>query len=169
MAVGRFQVMALLQAARAYTLGLPLESAHSWGLNKAIFYAAAKLGFIASGGKRDGGKPKATKSVPSPKLEEITESEYKLGDDFAFIDTKMGTKNKPIFAFGGELQTDEKFKKQIEARFKGSFANAWKESLEYVKSFDKEILRSGNRFFSEVYRPKRDEFSKKWTEMSNRE
>ncbi|MBC7189152.1 hypothetical protein H5U35_02900, partial [Candidatus Aerophobetes bacterium] len=45
MAIGRFQVMATLQAARAFLLGLPLESAKSWGLNRAIFYAAAKRGF----------------------------------------------------------------------------------------------------------------------------
>jgi len=43
--------MALLQAARAHVLGLPLESAYSWGLNKAIFYAAAKRGFKGDGGR----------------------------------------------------------------------------------------------------------------------
>jgi hypothetical protein len=40
--VGRFQVMALLQAARAKALGYPLDEAESFGLNRAIFYAAAK-------------------------------------------------------------------------------------------------------------------------------
>lgn len=43
--IGRFQVMATLQAARAYALGLSLEEAKSFGLNRAIFYAAAKKGF----------------------------------------------------------------------------------------------------------------------------
>ena len=43
--VGRFQVMALLQAARAKVLGHPLDEAQSFGLNRAIFYAAAKRGF----------------------------------------------------------------------------------------------------------------------------
>lgn len=37
--VGRFQVMATLQATRAKALGLPLPSAKSWGLNRAIWYA----------------------------------------------------------------------------------------------------------------------------------
>jgi len=41
----RLQVMATLQAARAFLLGLPLESAKSWGLNRAIFYAEAKRVF----------------------------------------------------------------------------------------------------------------------------
>jgi len=43
--VGRFQVMATLQAARAYALGYSLDEAKSFGLNRAIFYAAAKKGF----------------------------------------------------------------------------------------------------------------------------
>ena len=47
--VGRFQVMATLQAARARTLGLDLDEAKSWGLNRAVFYAAAKRGFRHGG------------------------------------------------------------------------------------------------------------------------
>jgi hypothetical protein len=43
--VGRFQVMAILQAARAKVLGYSLNEAKSFGLNRAIFYAAAKRGF----------------------------------------------------------------------------------------------------------------------------
>ena len=45
MKVGRFQVMAILQAARAMELGFSETRAKSWGLNRAIFYAAAKRGF----------------------------------------------------------------------------------------------------------------------------
>jgi hypothetical protein len=40
--VGRFQVMATLQAARAYLLGKSLCTAKSFGLNRALFYAATK-------------------------------------------------------------------------------------------------------------------------------
>ena len=50
--VGRFQVMAVLQAARALCLGLSEDSSKSWGLNRAIFYAAAKRGFKAFRMKR---------------------------------------------------------------------------------------------------------------------
>jgi hypothetical protein len=35
--VGRFQVMALLQAVRAQAQGYPLDEAESFGLNRAIF------------------------------------------------------------------------------------------------------------------------------------
>ena len=45
LAVGRFQVMAVLQAARALALGLSELKAKAWGLNRAIFYAVAKKGF----------------------------------------------------------------------------------------------------------------------------
>ncbi len=44
MAAGRFQVMATLQAARAFLLGLILELAKSRGLNRVIFCAVAKRG-----------------------------------------------------------------------------------------------------------------------------
>jgi hypothetical protein len=54
--IGRFQVMAILQAARAEALGLPEDSAYSWGLNRAIFYAAAKRGFRGGTAARAGGK-----------------------------------------------------------------------------------------------------------------
>src|SRR2546428_13099724 len=43
--INRFCVMATLQAARAYLLGLRMDEAYSWGLNRSIFYAAAKRGF----------------------------------------------------------------------------------------------------------------------------
>ncbi len=49
MAAGRFRVMATLQAARAFLLGLLLELAKSWGLNRVIFCAAVKRGFSAAG------------------------------------------------------------------------------------------------------------------------
>lgn len=51
MGVGRFQVMATLQAARAFVLGMAIDSARSFGLNRAIFYAAAKRGFKGGGKK----------------------------------------------------------------------------------------------------------------------
>jgi hypothetical protein len=54
--VGRFQVMALLQAARAKALGYTLDEAESFGLNRAIFYAAAKRGFKGGTGSKHAGE-----------------------------------------------------------------------------------------------------------------
>jgi hypothetical protein len=158
MAVGLFQVMATLQAARAFELGLPMESAQSWGLNRAIFYAAAKRGFKGkppAAGRPGGTKAKTTKETTRP---------YPLGDEVAYSEEKDG---KTYFVIGSKPQTEKDFEKQIESRFGGSFPEVWEEALDYVRHFDRSVLLSGNEFFSTIYKPKRDEFAEKWTEMSD--
>jgi len=154
MVVGRFQVMGLLQAARAFVLGLPLVSAYSWGMNRSIFYAAAKRGFKRGSGS---GAPL------SPRGSSKGGDTFYLGDEMAFKKKQSG---KPCFTIGGKVQTEDDFKRQIEARFQGSFGRAWQEALIYVRQFDREILESGTAFYSQVYRPKRDEFADRWTELS---
>ena len=148
-------MMALLQAARAYVLGFPLESAYSWGLNRAIFIAAAKRGFKGGSGG-EGGKAKARKTSKEAGV-------YYLGDDMAFKDEKGGVLR---FTIGGEVQTKEDFERQVKSRFGRAFPTAWKEAVIYVREFDKEILLSTDGFFKEVYRPRRDELAGKWTEAS---
>jgi hypothetical protein len=153
MAVGRFQVMAILQAARAHELGLPLESAFSWGLDRAIFYAAAKRGFK--------GKARTKESGTHAGKREQEADTYALGDEIAYKEERDG---KLYFVIGGKAQTEKDFEKQIESRFQGSFEEAWDEALDYVRHFDRETLLSGNEFFASVYRPKRDEFAAKWSQ-----
>jgi hypothetical protein len=151
--VKRFQVMAVVQAARAYVLGMSLESAYSWGLNRSIYIAAAKRGFKGgAGGSGKGAKGgKTTRDV------------YYLGDDMAYKSESGGVL---LFTIGGEVQTKEAFDRQVKSRFGKSFSSAWKEALAYVKEFDKETLLSAEGFFREVYRPKRDEFAQAWTERA---
>jgi hypothetical protein len=153
--VGRFQVMALLQAARAYTLGLPLESAYSWGLNRAIFIAAAKRGFKGKargeGMGADGGKDVQGRLC------------LQAGRRHGVQDAEKGVL---LFTIGGEVQTKEDFDGQVRARFGGSFEAAWSEALGYVGSFDKQTLLSADGFFMEVYRPRRDELADKRTAAS---
>ncbi len=144
--------MTLLQAARAYVLGLPLESAHSWGLNRAIFIAAAKRGFKGGSGL---GTSSGKGRRPSKEA-----STYFLGDDMAFKTTRGGVL---LFTIGGEVQTEEEFERQVKTRFGAKYQAAWKEALAYVKGFDKDTLCSANEFFSKVYRPVRDEWSERWT------
>ena len=151
MNVGRFQVMSLLQAARAYTLGLPLESAHSWGLNRAIFIAAAKRGFKGGGSAGGSGAGNAPSGGPDT---------YFLGNDMAFKTEKNGVL---FFTIGGEVQTEEAYDRQVRARFGTNYSAAWKEALDYTKGFDKDVLLSGEEFFRNVYRPVRDEWSERWT------
>lgn len=148
LAVRRFQVMALLQAARAHVLGLSLESAFSWGLNRAIFIAAAKRGFKGGGGGAEG-EAGTRKS-----------GTYFLGDDMAYKQERDGVL---LFTIGGDVQTKEAFEKQIKSRFGKTFSAAWKESLAYVKTFDKETLSTTSEFFNKVYKPRRDELAEKWT------
>lgn len=154
MKVGRFQVMSMLQAARAYVLGLPMESAHSWGLNRAIFIAAAKRGFKGGGGSGQTGSEKGTKAADA----------FFLGDDMAFRTERDGVL---LFTIGGKVQTEEAYNRQVRSRLGSKYSAAWKEALAYVKGFDKETLRSREEFFRAVYRPVRDEFSAKWSEASD--
>lgn len=146
--------MSLLQAARAYALGLPLESAYSWGLNRAIFTAAAKGGFKGGSG---GG------SLYSGKGEK-GEKTYSLGDDMAYKVEKDGV---TLFTIGGKVQTKDEFDKRVKARFGKSFPAAWKEALSYVNGFDRSTLLSTGDFFNTVYRPVRDAWAERWSEASD--
>ncbi|MFW9831763.1 MAG: hypothetical protein ACFFD8_08310 [Candidatus Thorarchaeota archaeon] len=160
MAVGRFQVMAVLQATRAYLLGLPLSSAKSWGLNRAIFYAAAKRGF-------KGAKP-VKRSLTEIKEKAVLETPeaYHLGNEGAF---RAPQKDEALyFTIGGKVQTEEEFFQQIESRFGLTFEQAWEEALQYVQGFDKEVLLSQSSFFNNVYKPKRDELASKWSEAEKK-
>lgn len=163
MRVRRFQVMAVLQAARAYVLGKPIETAKSFGLNRAIFYAAAKRGF----------KPKPTPPkelrvkeirVPEKRRKEIIET-FKidhLGDEMAYAVEMNG---KQYYMIGNEVQTEESFRKQIESRFQDKFEKAWKEAVEICKSYDRGVLLSQRAFYEVVYKPRRDELAEKWSKL----
>jgi hypothetical protein len=142
--------MAVLQAARAKILGLSLESAYSWGLNRAIFIAAAKRGFKGGTGEVGGRGGKTSKGMDT----------YHLGDDMAFKTERGGVL---LFTIGGKVQTKEDFEKQVKSRFGDKFPEAWKEALTYVKKFDRETLLSADGFFNEVYRPRRDELAEAWS------
>jgi hypothetical protein len=156
LAISRFIVMAMLQAARAKALGLPLESAYSWGLNRAIFYAAAKRGFGGRSGGGGGGEGGAPTEHPGREL-------YHLGEDEAFRDT---SRSKLYFTIGDDTQTEVEFERQIAARFGGKrqFDAAWKEAESIVRASDRRTLESPNAFYAQVYKPRRDALSQKWTE-----
>lgn len=152
--ITRFTVMAMLQAARASRLGLTRPSAFSWGLNRAIFYAAAKRGFKGGGGPGGGGEGGGPGTSPSPEF-------FRLGDDEAPRDP---SRSEPMFRIGGETQTEDAFLRQVASRF-GSDANfrvAWSEAEAIVADVDEPTLRSRSGFFERVYRPRRDELSTKW-------
>ncbi len=148
--------MAMLQAARAWHLGLSEESAYSWGLNRAIWYAAAKRGFSGggggSGGQGGGGEAKAKPA-----------NVYYLGQDFAYRDPDSPDL---LFTLGGKDQTPEEFQSKIASRFGGraGFRKAWDEAIKIVSEAGDELLKSGETFYSVVYKPRRDDLVAKWTD-----
>lgn len=164
--IGRFQVMATLQAARAYVLGYSIDEAKSFGLNRAIFYAAAKKGFKSHRLLKEIKLPKwkLIRKFPKKDISEIEKSFSieRLGDEMAYC---VKIEGKKFFLIGDDIQTPEDFEKQVEARFKGKFEEAWKEALEIVKSYDKGVLLSQRYFYEAVYKPRRDELAQKWSEM----
>ena len=162
--VGRFQVMATLQAARAVALGLDLEAARSWGLNRAVFYAVAKRGFRGTGptshkAPRTGGAKEADeRGGAEPRGDE----EYTLGGEKAFLagDSRHGLR----FKFGAEEQTSRDFEWQVQRRF-ADWDTAWSEALETVKSANPEDLKSQHRFYEHVYKPLRDKLATRWSAL----
>jgi hypothetical protein len=152
--ISRFIVMAILQAERARRLGLPTESADSFGLNRAIFYAAAKAGFRSAGAERPTGEPKAPGREPTA---------YPVGDDVAYRDPNSETL---LFAIGGETQTEEAFHQQVAHRFgdHATFERARKEAQALVEAAPEAAVRSAQEFFATVYRPHRDELAVRWSD-----
>ena len=153
--VTRFVVMAMLQAVRAESLGLPHDAALSWGLNRAIFYAAAKRGF--RGGDSSGGEGSGTPGgSPSRGI-------FRLGDDEAYRDL---TAKQFTFVIGDKSQTVDAFEQAVTTRFgtKENFELAWTEAVHILENFDRATLESRERFYGEVYRPRRDELSDAWTQ-----
>ncbi len=153
--INRFTVMAVLQAARARYLGLPEDSAYSWGLNRAIWYAAAKRGFSGGGGGSGGRGEGEAKAKPG--------NVFYLGEDFAYRDPD---RSEVIFVLGGKSQTAEEFRAKIASRFGGerNFRKAWDEATRIVSGAGDDLLKSGETFYSQVYKPRRDDLVTKWTE-----
>jgi hypothetical protein len=160
MVVGRFQVMAVLQAARALVLGLPEPAAKSWGLNRAIFYAAAKRGFKGASAVAPP-KPRTWTEVQAKPVAETREV-FHLGDEMAY--KAQATTAAAYFTIGGQVQTEQDFQRQIASRFGATFAQAWKQALALIGQFDREVLLSQRAFFERVYRPNRDTLATQWTE-----
>jgi len=155
--IGRFQVMAILQAARAYVLGLNLDEAKSWGLNRAIFYAAAKKGYFRKS-KPPGRKIHLEEILKKP-LEKEREFFY-LGDEGAyFVETPHGVR----FKIGNKVQRPEDFDHQIASKFWPIFNEIWDEAIKIVSEHPKDILLSQRQFFKKVYEPLRDVLKERWS------
>lgn len=155
--ISEFYVHAVLQAARAQTLGLDLDSAKSWGLNRAIFYEAAKKGYIQRGRKR------AVGSGPSvggaPKKRQNFGQLYSLGNERAYaVETHGGGVR---FVIGGQAQSPDAFDKQIGRRFP-DWKRVWSEAMDLMDQAGPSVLKSASRFHAQVYKRWRDVLKVRW-------
>lgn len=145
--IGRFQVMALLQAARYYLIKGDLERAKSFGLNRAIFYAWAKRSRGRVSVKRASGA-----SAPSIPIR-AREVEY-LGDEGAYVN------DQGFFVIGDDVQRPEDYDREVAAKINRvvPYEEAWNVALNYLSSFPREVLLDQRKFFDQVYLPVRDRF-----------
>ncbi len=148
--VGRFEVMALLQAARYYVLTGDKEKALSFGLNRAIFYAWAKR-------YAPRGVPLARRERIGAGVEVVKEGDKTIvyvGDEAAYLGPSG------YFTIGGREQTPREFMRRVAEKIGAvmPFEEAWKLAVDYVKSFERRVLLSQEKFFERVYKPVRDNF-----------
>lgn len=160
--VGRFQVMALLQAARAKALGYPLDEAESFGLNRAIFYAAAKRGFKGGTGGKHPGEQHVLRGTPGRSITETIQQDA-LGGEVAYYVEMDGKKR---FVMGDEILEPGDFRRQVAERFGQAFPQAWEQAVQIVEQTDRATLESRRKFYEEVYKPRRDELTKAWSALS---
>ncbi|MFL5629428.1 MAG: hypothetical protein ACJ788_27955 [Ktedonobacteraceae bacterium] len=154
--------MALLQAARAKVLGYPLDEAESFGLNRAIFYAAAKGGFKGGTSAKHPGEKHTFKETPAERVTKTIKEDV-IGNEIAYY---VDVDGKKRYVMGDEILEPEDFKRQVEQRFGKAFAKAWEQAVDIVEHTDRDILESQRKFYEDVYKPRRDELAKEWSAMS---
>jgi len=148
--IGRFQVMALLQAARYFILMGEEDRAKSFGLNRAIFYAWAKRKGVA--------RPPPRRTVP--KGHEVAR-ERTEGKTLVYIGNEGAyTSEDGWYTIGEESQLPRDYDKQIVSKIDPilPYQHAWSSALQYLRGFPKSDLLDQSKFFNEVYKPVRDEF-----------
>jgi hypothetical protein len=147
-------VHAVLQAARALYLGLDAESAKSWGLNRAIFYQAAKNGYIGRFRRRRA-HGRAAGAKAARKNYGVL---YTVGGERAYA-VKKGVGVR--FVIGGKEQTPEMFDRQIRKRFP-DWVLVWSEAYDLVESAPEPTLRLASRFHKDVYKRWRSLLAENW-------
>ncbi len=145
--VGRFQVMALLQAARYFLIKGDLDRAKSFGLNRAIFYAWAK---------RSGGRAPLRRAAgaSAPSIPRIARGIEQLGDERAYVN------DDGFFIIGDEVQRPEDYDEQVVRRIEAvvPYDRAWNAALNYLRSFPTDFLLDQRKFYERIYLPVRDRF-----------
>lgn len=156
--VSEFYVHAVLQAARAEMLGLDTDSAKSWGLNRAIFYEAAKKGYIHRG-RRKGASGGGLAMGSAQKKRQNFGQLYSLGNEKAYaVEAHDGGMR---FVIGGQAQSPDAFDKQICRRFP-NWKMTWSEAMALMEQAGPSVLKSASRFHAQVYKRWRDLLRVRW-------
>ena len=156
MGIGRFQVMALLQAARYYVIHRDLRRAKSFGLNRAIFYAWAK---------HYGPRSRLWMSL---KIEEILnkpssveKKKTKCPEGYVeVLGECVQVDSLGHYVIGEKSQTPQDFDHQVLKRISKVTdpSKVWEAAVEYVSKFPKWVLEDSQKFYKLVYEPVRDYF-----------
>ncbi len=156
--VGRFQVMALLQAARYYVIHKDHVKAKSFGLNRAIFYAWAKH----YGPRRK--LPSTTKIEEALRKLKAQKEKSKCPEGYVeVLGECIETSKSGYFMIGGVEQKPSDYDREVMRRIAKVISpkDAWEKAVEYVKQFPKEVLMDPQKFYRLVYEPVRDTFISK--------
>ena len=155
--VGRFQVMALLQAARHYVFYKDIDRAKSFGLNRAIFYAWAKYhGPHTMRWKMQRLEEIIKKGGIEPRREKCPENmEEVLGEC-------VEVSPRGYYVIGGREQFPEDYDENIIKKISRitDYEKAWRAALDYVSQFPESVLKDQQKFYKIVYEPVRDIFFK---------
>ncbi|WFO75930.1 hypothetical protein J4526_03525 [Desulfurococcaceae archaeon MEX13E-LK6-19] len=149
--IGRFPVMALLQAARYYLLKKDIDKAKSFGLNRAIFYAWAKYYGPSRRPVMKTTRTYITSGAGEKKIVEELGERVQIGPSGYYM-------------MGGIEQKPEDYDRNVARRFEEAgipYEKAWKAALEYVSKFPRTILTDPQKFYKYVYEPVRDNFVEK--------
>jgi len=152
---GRFPVMALLQAARYYTLYGDIDKAKSFGLNRAIFYAWAK--YYGPQKRAALYRTSIPRRIYGRKISGLVKWVEAAGE-------KVQASENGYYVMGGIEQRPEDYDRYVARKFEEAgikYEEAWRKALEYIRRFPKTILLDPQKFYKEVYEPVRDRFVEK--------
>ncbi len=153
--IGRFQVMALLQAVRHYLLYNDLGRAKSFGLNRAIFYAWAKYY-----GSRQYHRLARVEELLRKQLVRGVKPSKCPENYVEVLGECIRVSPNNYYEIGESEQKPYDFDRQVLFKIKRLIdpGKAWSEAVKYVSSFPEYVLKDPVKFYKYVYEPVRDTF-----------
>jgi hypothetical protein len=165
--LSEFYIHAVLQAARAHSLGLDTDSAKSWGLNRAIFYEAAKKGYFGYRARKPDDLQKSSSLSGTGQGSRFRKGKnfgvlYEVGNEKAYAVQEPYT-GGVRFVIGGKVQKPETFDRLISKKFP-NWDLVWAEAKELMSQASPHILKSAHRFHKDIYKARREDLAQKWSQ-----